>query len=306
MAENYFVFGEEEYLVRQKITELCARHADQDKWAIENITDCSSLQDRLFNLGMFSERRVFLVDYAILTGEKQGFVHELIAAHDNILIIYSLAKPDKRTHLFKDISRSSKLIEVISLRGAELLDWVTQRAKALGAAKIDRKTANTLIFLAGTNMFILENELKKLIIYDPEVTEESVYKLAVRDDQVSIFDLVDNVVQGSLDSALAKVDSMLRGGTAVPYILHMLARQYRMLFKMLFYRQKGYGNTEIQKIMPLHPFAFQKLSEQASSISGKECANSLHEILKTDYTYKTGLNQGMALLQMLLVKLAKK
>jgi len=262
----------------------------------------------MFTQAMFSEQRVFVIDYALLEAAKPDVaeLEQTLAGHGNVLIIYTKTKPDKRTQLFKAVTKLAATEMVSPPRGADLQRWLLNRAKELGATSMASQAAAELIFLSGTNMLALENELIKVINYNSAVTIDSIRALATRDIQTNIFDLVDSVVQGNTAKALRQMEEMFRSGAAEPYILHMLARQYRLLFRLLFYRQKGYGSPEIQKIMPMHPFAFQKLTQQAASMELKQCAENLQQLLKADYLYKSGRNQGLHLLQTLTYKLAKK
>jgi len=310
MADNYFVFGEEDFLVMNRVKELCSRQGNGKDltWAIEKLDSWPEVQDKLCTQAMFSEQRIFVLDYEVILEAKQELdrVIAVISGHVNVLIIYSKAKPDKRTKLFKLISTNTKLIEVVSPKGPDLQRWLVTRAVALGAKKIEHQGAAELIYLAGPNMLTLENELQKLINYNPEITVNTVRKLAIRDVQISIFDLVDSVVLGNTAASLNLVEEIIRGGAEVPYVLHMLARQYRLLFRILFYRQKGYGSPEIQKLVPMHPYAYNKTFQQASNLSANQCAQCLHKIARADYAYKTGQNQGVGMLQMLTISLAKK
>jgi len=307
MADNYLIYGDDEFLIQRKVRELAIQHAGQDSWDVEKIETWPDLQDKLFNLGMFAERRVFQASYEVLAAAPSlDSLGAMLESHDNVLIISAYRKPDKRSHYYKKISSLARVLELNAPKGSELVQWLVKRGAELGARKMDYRAGELLLYLAGPNMMLLENELQKLIAYNPIVDEDSVGKLAVRDFQVSIFSLVDWVMKGDSARALSAVDELISGGAAEPYILHMLARQYRMLFHVLFYRQKGYGTGEIQKLLPMHPYAFQKLMQQSAGIVISTCASSLHLIAQADYDYKTGRNQGTAMLQVLVHKLAKK
>lgn len=309
MAENYLIIGEEEFLVDAKVKELVQKYGGQDEWSLERLSGWNETREKLLDMPMFSGPRVFLLEYQALAEEKPdpSQAGELLTAHENVLIIYTRNKLDKRSRLFKEISKHAKLIEVVAPKRHELTKWVIHRGTELGATKFEGGAAEELIYLAGTNMLILDNELGKLINYSPEISVDNVRKLAVRDLQTSIFALVDSVVGGQVAKAQVAAEDMLRTGAEVPYILFMLGRQYRLLFKFLFYRQQGCGSAEIQRLLPqMHPYAFQNLSAQASKLSLKRCASCLHDILEADYRYKTGMQQGVVLLQTLLAKLVKK
>lgn len=307
MAENYFVYGEEEYLVQAKVRELIAEFGGSETWNIERLESWVDLSNRLLTQSMFAEARIFTCQYQVMERDRPdpSQAEQILAHHANILIFYAVSKPDRRTNIFKLINKVCTVHEVQAPKGPELQRWLLNKAKELGG-EMDREAAAELIYLAGSDMLSLENELSKLVNYDPKITLANVRALAVRSMNVNIFDLVDSVVQGRSNRAMNMVEELYRGGAAEPYLLHMLARQYRLLFRLLFYKQKGYGSTEIQKIMPMHPYAFQKLYAQAGGTTLHQCAKSLHEVAQADYLFKTGQRQGLPLLQTLVAKLAKK
>ena len=305
MTDNFFVHGEEEYLVDVKVNELCSRFSDD--WT-EKLDSWEDMQAKLCTLAMFADRRIFIMDYDDLARAKPepSQLKRVLEEHPNVLILISKTKPDKRTQVFKTVKTAAKNIEVHAPRGSELQQWVINRGMELGASKVESRAAAELIFLAGSNMLSLENELNKLISYAPIVTVENVRLLATRDIQTNIFELVDSVAEGNTAKALNIVEDLISGQAGFPYILQMLARQYRLLFRIVFYRQQGYGSLEVQNIMKLHPFAFKKMWQQASVISSSKCAYAIHSIAEADYTFKTGQRQGIGMLQVLTVKLAKK
>lgn len=309
LAENYLVLGEEEYLVQARVWELAKEHAGADDWGRERLSGWEEARAKLLDAPMFSGPRVFLLDYQALAAAKPdpGRVTELLASHENVLILYCRGKADRRTSLFKGVAKEAKLIDLVPPRGYALTRWVETRAKELGAARIDKRAAEKLVYLAGTNMLALENELNKLVAYCPVITEETVDKLAASSLQTNIFALVDSAAGGQAAKALVLAERMLRSGEGAAYILYMLGRQYRLLFRFLFYREQQKEIAEIQKILPtMHPYAFQNLGAQGAKLSLKHCAFALQAIQEADWELKTGRLAGAALLQKLLVKIAKK
>lgn len=307
MPINYFVHGDEEYLVEKRVQELQRKYDDGERWNVETLESWSDLQDKLLTQSMFASARVFICAIQVLEREKPDIdqVESLLSRHANILVFYAKSRPDKRTQLFKLLTKMCTVWEVKAPKGSELQRWVQQKAEESGG-HASHEAAGELIYQAGTDMMTLESEVIKLINYDADISVDNVRILAARTIHSTIFDLVDAVVQGRNNRAMNMVEELFRGGAAEPYLLHMLARQYRLLFRLLFHKKKGYGSSEIQKIMPMHPYAFQKLHAQAASITLGHSAGSLQLISQADYLFKTGQSQGLSLLQGLIAKLAKK
>ena len=179
MPENYFVYGEEEYMVQAKVRELKAKFGDPEAWNLERLESWADLQDRLLTQSMFAESRLFICRYQVFERDKPdlGQAEQILSGHANVLIIYANSKPDKRTNIFKLITRVSTVCEVQAPKGHELQRWLQKRAVELGG-ELEREAAVELIYLAGTDMLSLENELIKLINYDKKITPANVRVLA--------------------------------------------------------------------------------------------------------------------------------
>lgn len=307
MPKNYFIYGDEEYLVETKVKELKRKYGNGENWNVETLESWSDLQDKLLTQSMFALERVFICATQVLERDKPdiGQVESLLSQHANVLVFYAKSRPDKRTQIYKLLVKMCTVWEVQAPKGGDLQRWLQKKAEELGG-HMGNEAAGELIYLAGSDMMTLESEVIKLINYDSDISVANVRALAVRTIHSNIFELVDAVVQRRLNRAMNMVEELFGGGAAEPYLLHMLARQYRLLFRLLFHKKRGYGSAEIQKFMPMHPYAFKKLLGQAGSITLGQCANSLQQISQADYLFKTGQSQGLSLLQGLIAKLAKK
>lgn len=309
VAINYFIISEEDFLVDEKIKQLLEKHGSgESDWSYERLRDWAETRDKLLNVPMFAGARVFLLDYEDLTKTADpGQVGRLLAEHENVLLIYARQRPDKRTRLYKELLKQVQLIEISAPKGKELVQWLSQQGLKLGATKFSAGAAEKLIYRAGTNMLALENELRKLISYSPEISEDNIAALAVPTLQTSIFALVDSMVEGQVAQAQLHAEKLLRTGAEAPYILFMLGRQYRLLFQYTFYQSRGMSPGRIEQLLPaMHPYAFQKLSRQAARLDPKQCAAGLRAVAEADYGYKTGLWRAAEILQVLPVKMAKK
>lgn len=307
MADNYFLVSDDRYLAEQKTGEL-AREGGIDWLDSERPQSWPELADKLCAQALFAEKRFFLLEYAEMAKwnlpaeEEQARV---LTHHANILVVVLVGRPDKRQRLYKLLGKAAKLIELKAPRGRELSRWVAEQARQLGGS-IDAAAAAQLIFLAGNDLCTLRTELEKLVCYRPEIDREAVEALVARTAQAGIFDLVDAAAAGKTETALALVEQLYAGNADTPYLLQMLARQYRLLFQVLFAKKRGHGSGQIQKQLGVHPYAFDKLWKQASQLSQDQCIYALQQLAEADYSFKRGYPDGLALLQAVLVKTAKK
>ena len=86
----------------------------------------------------------------------------------------------------------------------QLAAWADKRGK-----KLSLPTASKIIYYCGTNLQTLRNELDKLIAFTgerEEITVDDAEKVVVKKLEARIFDLMDFVMLGNLDSYMSNND----------------------------------------------------------------------------------------------------
>ena len=116
------------------------------------------------------------------------------------------------------------------LRREALARWISDRAHAKGASITPQAVAH-LSELIGSNLWTLDSELEKLAVYrsGETIDVEHVDALVSSARETTVFELVDAMMDGRTDRAMAKLQSQLSAGVTGPYLLSMIARQARLL-----------------------------------------------------------------------------
>ncbi len=113
-------------------------------------------------------------------------------AHELILV---LPKPDKRSRLYAVLKKNTQFKEVNGRTGADLIDWLIDIVTDLGG-QIDRGIAAYIINRIGNDQVALANELSKLVIYDPNITRQTIDLLVEMSPQSTIFQLLSAAFSG--------------------------------------------------------------------------------------------------------------
>lgn len=290
--------------LRELIQQSGADSAD-----VEVLSSWEDLINKLPVSAMFSSRRVFLMEYSLASKWKEAELSRLetvLQNHANLFIVFERGKPDRRQALFKTLAKVCTINELVALKGAQLQNWLVSKAKEMGAQSVEPRAASEIIALTGNDMGLLSMELEKLVNYSPTIDINSVRELVPVQAEGNIFKLVDSVVTGNKGEALRTAAELLTTNSAAPYVLQMLARQYRLLFRICFHKARGVGSDQIAEMLQLHPYAFQNLWRQATGLSAHDCARSLHQIAEADYDFKTGSPNPLALIQTLIYRLSEK
>lgn len=189
----------------------------------------------------------------------------------------------------------------------EVAGWIQDRARRQDVA-ISPAAVRLLATLVGNDLWALWQELNKLALYAAgrQIEEDEVRALTVAAREVSVFPVVDAVVEGRPDQALRLLEHLLDQGSAAPYVLAMLTRQYRNLLlatEMLSQRRPA---REIGERLGISSqFALGKVVEQARRYPPARLAASYRRLLEADASIKTGVHREELALELLVEDLAR-
>jgi DNA polymerase-3 subunit delta len=233
---------------------------------------------------------------------------------------------DKLSEMLTDLPGTSEVLFVESktLRanargikaagpGAEIREFSAPRGPALEAWARDRFTRYEatatrdaiarIVWLAGGDLRLLDNEISKLALYvtaragEPEVTQVDVDEMVGEAREASIFAAVDAVLERRPGVAMRLMYSLLEGGTSVSSIITMLARQVRLVLLAGTLRAGSVPQAEIgSRIGVTNRYALEKTLGQASRFGKDYLAQAHRKLLNADLDIKTGkLDERMAL-----------
>jgi DNA polymerase-3 subunit delta len=216
-----------------------------------------------------------------------------------------------------DISRDNPLLRVLSplaqvrsfprLGQRDLAGWIQARARREDVA-ISPAAVRLLADLVGNDLWTLWQELRKLALYAAgrQVEEEDVRALTVAAREVSVFALVDAVVEGRPDQALRLLEHLLDQGAAAPYLLAMIIRQYRnlVLAKEMLRQRRPTGEIG-QRLGIASRFALGKVVEQAGRYPPARLEAGYRRLLEADASIKTGIYREELALELLVRDLAR-
>jgi DNA polymerase III subunit delta len=208
--------------------------------------------------------------------------------------------------LYKELSGRAKVMTFPLLKGQQLNRWVQDRAAAEGSS-ISQKAAGLLTRLIGSNLWNMAGELTKLAIFagDRRIEEEDVKTLVGFTQEVSVFNLIDAILEFRAEEAEQLLQRMLQDGSAPVYLLTMLARQVQLNIRAKEMKISRVPGTEIQSKLGLtNDFAFRKTLDQSTKYSLTRLKEIYHRLLETDISIKTGRFDAELALTILVAELS--
>lgn len=239
-------------------------------------------------------------------GEK-ALLDYLNAPPASTCLVFTAGSVDKKKKLYKAIEKNGQVVEFSLLKGRDLTLWLERRFANAGK-KIDPAAAAELITAVGSNLQQLAGEAEKLISYTGRrstIKREDVVTLVGRTVELSIFELVDAVGERRYEKAVKMMREMVTYGEPPIRLLFMIARQFRLLLQVKVLHGTGYAEKQIASKLQLHPYVTGKCVRQSRNFRQEEMEKALEEILATDVAIKTGRQEPLPALEILLAHLCR-
>ena len=208
--------------------------------------------------------------------------------------------------LLKELSPSAKVRVFPLLRGNNLKTWI-QRQVSNEGGNITREAANLLAELIGGNLWAMNNEIQKLVLYTQgrPIGEDDVGQLVSYAQEANIFALVDAIIEGQIKVSRGILHRLYQGGASPTYILTMIARQFRLISLA---RDLGLGRPRQElrdKLGLMSNYGLDKTLSHAKLYDFDRIRQSYDKLLEADLAIKTGKYNAQLTLELLVSDLCQ-
>jgi DNA polymerase-3 subunit delta len=247
--------------------------------------EASALNDALSTMPFLSPRRMVVVrDLSAnktLAEDFEKIAKSIAVTTDFVLIEGHI---DNRSRYLKSLMQVADVREFANLDGEALINWVVDFVRSLGG-KISQRSAEFLVDRIGTNHQLLSTELKKLVLYDPTVTTETIQLLTAYSPKSSVFAMLDAALAGDVSKALKLYAEQRSQGMEPQAILGMITWQLHIL--SLVKTAGDMKPSEIAKTTKLNPFVVRKNQSNVNRITLGKLASLLERAINTDRQMKS-------------------
>lgn len=252
-----------------------------------------SLLENIGALPMFVSSRLIIATNISLAKPTEQQLSKLIEAtpeSTNLVLIDPNA--DKRTVVFKRLSKIKQAKEFKQLARPQLIKWVLKEANTTGLAMGDNE-AQYLVDRGGEDQWKLHNDIQKLAGYGGKITKTTIDNLVSPSLDNTAFDLADALVTKDLGRVLNLYEQLLLGGQADPAILGAIIYQYRMILL------NKLDSSELVNAYGASAYSLQKARQISSNIDLEDIRYIYQQIREADMATKTGvLSSNEAMKQM--------
>lgn len=303
-SDVYLLLGEEDLLVEQALTALLDRLIPAEERALNldvvypDEIALPDLMTRVDTLPFFGQRRAVVVKRvdAWKPPEQERLAAYLDQGPPPSALILLADTLDRRRKLYTTVRRMGEVQEFPRLSLRQLPGWITERVRQDGL-RIDPDAVDALIALVGPGLRQLTLELGKLYAFvgDADRIRKADVEAAVsRLSESTIFMLVDAVGARRADQALRYLADILRD-EAPPYVLFMIARQFRLLLRASVLMANKKGAAAVQEALGVPPFVARKVMDQAQNFPPAVFADIFARLEEADRAVKSTGHPQLAL-----------
>jgi DNA polymerase III subunit delta len=309
----YYLYGDEPYLIERGVKRLMARVVPPDFREFNlNVfyggeVKGEAIMETAQTLPMFAERRVVLIKRS---GALSPAALELLSGYvqdpcPSTCLIFQGDKIDQRKKFFLDLKKNCAMVEFKRPYDNQLGPFIREEATRLGK-RIETPAIELLAYYVGSNLQELVAQMEKLADYAAKretITVDDVRTIASDTKVDTVFDLANALGGRNLTGAFRCLRTLLRDGEAPLYILNMITRHFRQLWRVKELMDKKHSPQEISKAAGVHSFYVRGVMDQAKGNSRDELRTVFESIYKTDLALKSSGGKPADLMERLVLDL---
>jgi DNA polymerase-3 subunit delta len=201
--------------------------------------------------------------------------------------------------------RSLGKVEIFNtLRPYEVIDYIKNKVQE-GGGYINQQAAEKLSFLIGNDLNRIDNEINKLLTFNPSIDIAEVNEMVRGEFNDSIFTLLDAISEKKTNKALESLNGFLESDDLGIYLITMLSRQVRNLLSIKDLLSQGKKDTDIVSKLKLHPYVVKKSISQGKNFSIDQLLAFHQELVDTDASFKSSNVDPKTILIKLIYNLCK-
>lgn len=286
----YFFYGENTFSATQKINEIIQRYKDatvNSEFGLHRFNEDSDPEAVVVAMTMqpmFEKNGLVVMDGVGGNARLRDMVlNNIDRVPDNIVVIVHEREVDKRSRWFKHLSKTAKVTDFALKSEAQLIDWVIQQVLA-HERTIDRVHARFLINWVGSDQWRLMNETEKLCA-QKKIDEQTIRDLVAPSPKHTIFELLDALSRGNIDTALQYFDDLSAQNIHPLEVLTMLSWQMRNLIVVA--ASENRDDRTIAREHKINPFVVKKSRAITKNIPAATLGNAYAAVIETDIYMKT-------------------
>ena len=314
----YLCYGKEDYMKKKYVDNIKNKIIDPT-YEIMNLESHDGKGLGIDQIIEFSETMPFMSDRRLMiikdsglfkSGKKEEstkFADYIDKLPTTVCIVFMESEIDKRMSLYKKANKNHVVVEFKTPSDKELVAMAKKELKRYGV-KMSNPVVEYFVRVVPPGMESIINEIKKLASYkdDGDITKEEIDMVCTQSLDVRIFELVKMLGNKDTKGVLEIYSNLLEMKESPIGILAMMARQFRMILKVKYMRQKGHANPSIVSRTGFRHFMVTECVRQSPNFTFKQLEGAIKECLEADEAIKTGMMRPELAVELILIKYSTK
>lgn len=282
-GENSFLLGRE---LRRIVDSFVIEHGDM---ALEQLDGEEAEYDRMREA---LQSMPFLASKKLVVLRKPSVNKQFLEAAESLLsdvpeetdVVIVEPKLDKRLSYYKFLKKNVSINEYSEMDTSQLAKWLIAEAKAQDGT-LSQPDAVYLVKRIGLNQQALQNELAKLLLYQPLITRKTIDLLTDRTPQSTTFDLLDAALSGNHEKALQLYSEQRAMKVEPQQIMALLGWQLHILALVKTAGQRD--PSAIASEAKVNPFVVRKSQNLALHMTLSVLKQLIHDVAVLDVRMKS-------------------
>lgn len=301
----HLITGNEPYRIHQYIKNVEESIAFKEINFLKFDEFNAIVPDMCIQVPVMSSKRVVVIETEKLpTGNDDlgEYIKNPVETTDLYIIVQTL---DKRTSLYKELKKH-KVYEFNKLQHNELINFIENYISSSGGS-IEKDSISHFIDRVGyleneeVTLYDVINSLDKVIVYDKSITKESIDRLIPKTLSDNVFKITQLIMQNNKKATFEYLNSLLTNEQNEIGLMSLILRNFRLLYKMSLYTEKGVSLNDIAKELGVSPFSLNWT--KGINLSQSEVDKCIDLCNEKILRVKEGMYTGEMALQTLLVEI---
>lgn len=298
MEKVYLLIGSDKYLVNQEIQQLISDSSLSDYECLS--FDATELKVEEFlmeakTISLFDSGKILVLkgieNYQRVSKKQFDELNNLIKEpSEGLILIFTTANETNLSELKEVMKKYSYIITVNKLDENNLTKLVISKLASVDI-KIEPLAVAELITRCGSDLYLLENEIQKLIhfVSDSKLVKNSdITNLVSKVLDENIFDLSEALIQQNQSKLIAIYSGMIEINIDPLYIMMHLATRLREIRYIQLLIEQGYKQEQIAEQLKMKSGRVFYLMKDAKKINKNLINKLINQFAELDFKIKSG------------------
>jgi DNA polymerase-3 subunit delta len=294
----YLLSGENVYESNKRLEELIAEFRDRYDGQVQayNADEVESYNDILKDadsLSLFSKEKLIIIKRFFQSNSQSiDAIEKYINSTKHLNLIFWEDRPaDKRKRAYKTIKKKGVVEEFKELKYAGLRRWLNSYMKE--RIDFEPECTEELIYKLGSDQMQLASSVDNLATLlnskkQKTLKASDIDSLIDKTAEEDIWEFIDAISENKKDKALEITERLLAERSDFVMIIGMIAREFRILSLVRALLDQGKNHSEVSRTLKLHPFVLRKAVAHSKNFTLDSLKKLFRKLVKTDLVVKTG------------------